>query len=100
MLDIVIIVILLAVLGFWWSSFAAREAARQACVRRCDEHGLQFLDDSVALSRLRLQRNPLGRLVFYREYRFEFSRHGVERYPGRVSLLGQQVLQVDMLLEG
>lgn len=100
MLDLVIIVALSGLLGFWWSSFAAREAARQACLRRCAEHGLQFLDDSVALSRLRLQRNPLGRLVFYREYRFEFSRDGVERHPGRVRLLGQQVLHVDMLLEG
>ncbi|MCG6886024.1 MAG: DUF3301 domain-containing protein [Proteobacteria bacterium] len=100
MLDFAIILILLGVLGFWWNSFAARETARQACLRQCAAHGLQFLDDSVALSRLRLQRNPLGRMVIYREYRFEFSEDGVGRFPGRVTLLGQQVLHVDMLLEG
>jgi hypothetical protein len=97
--DFVIIVILLGVLGFWWNSFATREKARRACLNECERRGLQFLDDSVALSQLRLRRNLLGRLVFYREYRFEFSEDGLRRFPGRVTLLGQQVLKVDMLLE-
>lgn len=100
MLDYVIVFLLMSGLAFWWSSFAAREAARKACLRECEAHGLQFLDDTVAISRLRLRRNPLGRLTFYREYRFEFSTDGVERFQGRVSLLGQHVLNIDVLMEG
>ena len=74
----------------------ARQVARAAGRRICEREGAQFLDDTVAISRLRLQRNSRGRLVFYREYRFEYSLSGEERLRGSVNLLGKQVLRVEM----
>jgi len=96
MMDFLVIVVLLALLGFWWDSLGARQVAREAGRRVCDRAGVQFLDDTVAISRLRLQRNSHGRLVFYREYRFEYSQSGEERLRGSVNLLGKQVLGVEM----
>jgi len=96
MTDFLLFLVLLALLGFWWDSLGARQAAREAGRQVCEREGAQFLDDTVAISRLRLQRNSHGRLAFYREYRFEYSLSGEERLPGRVNLLGKQVLRVVM----
>ena len=96
MMDLLIVLLLLAVLGFWWDSLGARQAAREAGRRVCSQKGLQFLDDTVAISRLRVQRDQGGRLVFYREYRFEYSLSGEERLRGSVDVVGRQVLRVEL----
>ena len=96
MTDFLLFLVFLALLGFWWDSLGARQAAREAGRRVCEREGVQFLDDTVAISRLHLQRNRQGRLAFYREYRFEYSLSGEERLQGRVNLLGKQVLRVAM----
>ena len=95
-MDLLLVLLLLSLLGFWWDSLGARQAAREAGRRVCAQHGVQFLDDTVAINRLRLQRNSRGRLVFYRQYRFEYSLSGDERLRGSVDLLGKQVLRVEM----
>ena len=96
MTDFLIVIILLSLLGFWWDSLGARQAARKAGRQVCEREGVQFLDDTVAITRLRLQRNSRGRMAFYREYRFEYSLSGEERLRGSVNLLGKQVLRVEM----
>ena len=96
MTDFLVVIVLLGLLGFWWDSLGARQVARAAGRRICEREGAQFLDDTVAISRLRLQRNSRGRLVFYREYRFEYSLSGEDRLRGSVNLLGKQVLRVEM----
>ena len=99
MSDLLFVLILLALLAFWWDSLGARQAARLAGRRACEREEAQFLDDSVAVSRIRLQRDGRGRLMFYRQYRFEYSRSGEDRLHGQVDLLGKQVLRVDMGLQ-
>lgn len=96
MTDLLLVLLLVALLGFWWDSLGARQAAREAGRRVCAQQGVQFLDDTVAISRLHLQRNSRGRLLFYRQYRFEYSMSGDERLRGSVDLLGKQVLRVEM----
>ena len=61
MTDFLVVIVLLALLGFWWDSLGARQAARLAGRRVCEREGVQFLDDTVAISRLRLQRDSRGR---------------------------------------
>ena len=99
MSDLLLILILLALLAFWWDSLGARQAARLAGRRACEQEGAQFLDDTVAVTRIRLQRDGRGRMMFYRQYRFEYSLSGEERLWGQVDLLGKQVLRVEMGLE-
>jgi len=96
MTDFLVVIVLLALLGFWWDSLGARQAARLAGRRVCEREGVQFLDDTVAISRLRLQRDSRGRMAFYREYRFEYSLSGEDRQRGSVNLLGKQVLRVEL----
>ena len=97
--DLLFVLILLALLAFWWDSLGARQVARLAGRRACEREEAQFLDDTVAVSRIRLQRDGRGRLMFYRQYRFEYSRSGEERVWGQVNLLGKQVLRVEMGLQ-
>jgi hypothetical protein len=97
--DLLFVLVLLALLAFWWDSLGARQVARLAGRRACEREEAQFLDDTVAVSRIRLQRDGRGRLVFYRQYRFEYSRSGEERLWGQVDLLGKQVLRVEMGLQ-
>ncbi len=97
MLDYLVLLVLVLPAAFWWSSFHAREAAKRAAHRHCEHQGVQFLDDSVALTRLRLRRDVTGRLALYREYRFEFSTDGEDRFAGQIRVIGRRVLGVDGL---
>jgi len=87
-MEILFILLLLAVVAFWWFSAMSRETAirfaREAC-RRC---GVQLLDETVSLSKIRLQRSDRGHMSIARWYTFEFS---------TFSLLGNKLL--DMHLE-
>lgn len=90
---------LLLVLGggwYWFEAMSAKELARHAGRRRCDELGVTFLDDSVVLTRLRPRRDAGGRMSLYREYRFEFASDGGVRYGGRIALLGRRVTRLEM----
>ncbi len=92
--------LLLAVLGlgswFWLHSIRilelAREAGRQACARA----DVQFLDDTVAGTRLQLARDKNGRRILRRTYRFEFTETGNSRREGEVVMLGERVEAVTM----
>ncbi len=97
MLDYLVLFVLALLAAFWWSSFHARETARRAARRHCEAQGVQFLDDSVALTRLRVRREVTGRLALYREYRFEFSHDGEDRFAGQIRVIGRRVLGVDGL---
>ena len=83
---------LLGVLAWlWYDSLARRETAVDAARRACIAENVQLLDDTVALSGLRLQRNESGRIKLRRVYRFEFSDTGNNRLAGSVTLLGSVV---------
>ncbi len=88
----------LAGLGaFWWDGLQKRELALQAARRVCEQAGVQLLDDTVALRRLALRRDPEMRARVYREYGFEYSSVGDDRQAGRVYLLGRRVLSADLI---
>ena len=93
-------ILLLAILGvagwYWFSSLRVREHAIAAGRRASGEAGVQFLDDTVALTRTRLTRDSDGRLQFARRYRFEFSDTGDNRRPGHIGVVGERVESVEM----
>lgn len=85
-----------ALLGwFWHDSLRAREQVLSACARACRNADVQLLDQTVALARLRLVREH-GRLVPARDYAFEFTVDGSERWQGRVRLVGRRIDQLQM----
>ncbi|MBI1283537.1 MAG: DUF3301 domain-containing protein [Thiobacillus sp.] len=93
-------IILLGLFGaggwYWYVGMQVREQAIAVGRRACGNAGLQFLDESVALSRMRFARNSNGQLQFQRDYRFEFSDTGNNRRPGVVRMLGERVEWVNL----
>ncbi len=92
--------LLLAGLGlaiwFWLHSLRILEIARYAGRQVCARAGVQFLDDTVAGTRLGLARDVNGRRILRRTYRFEFSETGNSRREGEVIMLGDRVETVTM----
>jgi hypothetical protein len=87
----------LAILGWFWSdSLRALEVARDMGKQVCKRANVQFLDDTVASTSLKLVRNQFGRRVLRRTYRFEFSETGDSRLEGQLILLGNQIESVTM----
>lgn len=76
---------------FWFDSLRAREAAVETARRACAADGVLLLDDTVALTALRLRRGAGGTAALLRIYRFEFSDTGDNRLEGTVTLLGSAV---------
>ncbi len=92
--------LVLAVLGlgfwFWLHSIRILEIAREAGRQACNRMDVQFLDDTVASTRLRLARDKNGRRILRRTYRFEFTETGNSRREGEVVMLGDRVESVTM----
>lgn len=81
--------------GWLWSNArAASEAAIHHGHRACRQAGVQWLDQSVHLVKLRLRRGQNGRLGLERHYRFEYSRDGDDRHSGRVVLFGTELVEM------
>lgn len=81
--------------GSWYHVLRLRERATTRARQLCERHGLQLLDDSVALHRLRVERRP-GALRIVREYRFDTSRGGDDRRPASITLLGDRIVGESM----
>lgn len=93
-------ILLLALSGaagwYWYAGMQAREQAVAVGRRACRDANLQFLDESVALRRVRLGRDSQGQMRFRRDYHFEFSDTGDNRRPGVVRMLGDRVEWVSL----
>ena len=94
--DIVVFLGIAGLLWFWLDGLRCKEIARAAGRQASEQAQAQFLDDTVELTKLRLRRSVQGRLAWYREYRFEFTRSGDYRISGAISMLGQRVVRLDM----
>jgi hypothetical protein len=88
---VVLIGLFVLAVAYWWRSLAAREVALRVARRHCEQLGLQFLDDSVALRGLWLKRDEQGQRCVWRSYVFDFTATGEERYQGRIMMLADRV---------
>ncbi|MGV6808363.1 MAG: DUF3301 domain-containing protein [bacterium] len=84
------------IVWFWLDAMKTKEIATQAAWQACRELGVQLLDQTVSVTKMRLRRNHRGRLVLMRIYRFDFSLEGVERLQGRAILYGKIVKQIHL----
>jgi hypothetical protein len=90
-IESLVVAVLAAAGWFLWSSLRAREAANASIRPACRAEGYLFLDDTVALDRIRLRRDDEGRATIERVYRFDYSDTGDNRRRGYVTLLGARV---------
>lgn len=84
------------VVWYWSDSLRTREQALRICADACRQMNVQLLDQTVAVRKLGIGRDGGGRLRLRRDYGFEFSIDGVERYPGHAVLLGRYLEVVQM----
>lgn len=80
-----------ALLWFWQDSLAARERANFAAQAACERMGLQFLDGTVAFSRIGFARDNEARLRLRRTYIFDYTAGSIDRLQGFVLLLDKRV---------
>lgn len=90
MLEWFVLVVLVAMAWLWMDSHRALDIARASAREFCLSQGLQLLDDTVASTSLKLERNSEGRLTILRTYRFEFSDTGDNRLAGSMVMLGHK----------
>ncbi|HET6545292.1 MAG TPA: DUF3301 domain-containing protein [Rhodanobacteraceae bacterium] len=79
-----------AAIWLWMDALRAREIAIRIGRELCEGNGVQLLDQSVALDRLRLRRSA-GRLQWCRRYRFDVSLDGSDRHRGHLDLDGDRL---------
>lgn len=79
-----------------WRVLGQRDRALALVRRHCQRNDLQLLDDSVALSGIRLARLNRGRYGIVRRYAFEFTVTGEHRYAGHLDLHGTRQLHIEL----
>lgn len=79
--ELLILLGLAALLGFWLKQSGARERATRVARAQCERYGVQLLDETVGLRRWRVRRRE-GRLGLERGYGFEVSIDGADREAG------------------
>ncbi len=96
MLEVWLPLLSIAVIAAWWyHALRLRERAVAHARELCERHGLQLLDDSVALHRLRVGWRH-GGLRVTREYRFDTSLGGNDRRAASITLLGDRIVSASV----
>lgn len=96
--NIMVLVAIVAVFALWLHQSRISRQALIHARRYVGEQGLQFLDNSVVLCRLRPVRAvaPAWGLCLQRTYKFEFAVRGDRRYRGDITLLGRKVTSINL----
>jgi hypothetical protein len=89
------ILTIILVIWFWLDSARAREMATAICSKACELRGVQFLDQTVALSRMGIGRTKNG-LRLRRTFRFDYSEEGMTRHTGHIVIIGIQLQEFSL----
>jgi hypothetical protein len=84
------------IIWFWRESLRVRESATRIGRQACKSYGVQFLDQTVALQRLRLRWS--NGLHLLRTYQFDYSLEGEGRRTGYLVMQGNQHLSLHLNL--
>lgn len=87
--------IILAVI-YWLRSRDLKQLAYEQAARHCKDLDLAILDESVALTGLKMTKNHLGKRCLARRYQFDFTADGEDRYQGHIILTGRKVLSIKL----
>jgi hypothetical protein len=92
-----LLLLMMLAIWFWRDSLRVREIANRVSRSACRSHGVQFLDQTVALRRIGLRWLRVG-LKFRRVYEFDYSLEGSGRLTGYIVMLGDQTetLRIDL----
>lgn len=90
-MSFLLLALLAALAWFWLDSMKARDLAVHSARETCEQQGMQLLDATVSLARLKLARSSRGHATLARTYRFEYSHDGATRQTGFVQLRGHRI---------
>jgi hypothetical protein len=92
----ILLAIMLLVL-FWRDSLKVREIANRISRQACSSHGVQFLDQTVALRSMGFRWLRSGPRI-RRTYQFDYSLEGFGRRTGYLVMLGShsEALRLDL----
>lgn len=82
----------------WQANARARELANRIVKRACQQHQVQWLDESTTLTAWRLRRNAMSSLGIWREFEFEFLDNDT-RLKGTLTLLHGAVIDLQLPIE-
>ncbi len=94
--DLFIVFMLVMIAAFIWQNAGLKEHALVLAKRHCKTQDVQFLDDSIALTRIKLHKDPRGNFGICRRYAFEFTATGERRYSGELSLFGRRLMNIEL----
>ncbi|HEV7820415.1 MAG TPA: DUF3301 domain-containing protein [Burkholderiales bacterium] len=94
--EILSVLALGAAAWLWLDSIKAREIAVNAARSACTDEGLLLLDDTVAITNLKLRRDDDGQVRLQRAYAFEYSDTGNNRLQGSIVLLGHRTILINV----
>lgn len=94
--DFILILVFVVAWLYWLNAAKAKEIARWVGKETCKEIGVSFLDDTVALTRIRFARNDKGERKLFRCYRFEFTSDGSQRYKGEIVICDRKLEHLEL----
>lgn len=92
----VLLMAVFALFWFWLESMKMRDMAITIGRQAAERYGLQFLDETVTIIRIRIARDANGRLRLLRTFSFEVSDTGADRLTCYLTLLGQRLEHLDI----
>ncbi|MCX7628172.1 MAG: DUF3301 domain-containing protein [Methylophilaceae bacterium] len=95
-MELGLICAMLGAAWFWLDSLHKRDIAVTLGRQAAERYGLQFLDETVAISKLWTARDGTGRLRLQRTYTFEVSDTGTNRLACTLVLLGSQLQSLEI----
>ncbi|PXX93443.1 DUF3301 domain-containing protein [Marinobacter vulgaris] len=81
---------------YWWRAKAIKDFVLQAARNYCKKMDVMLLDEAVYLRGLWFKRDENGRVRVWRRFLFDFTSTGEERYNGRIIMLGQRIVQMEL----
>lgn len=96
--ELALTAVLVGIGWFWWDGLNKRELAIRAARIVSQKAGVQLLDETVALKRLWLVRDENQRVRIQRQFVFEYSDTGDNRLPGYVYLMGDRVVDTNLII--
>jgi hypothetical protein len=96
LVEILALIAIAATAWFLWTSLRARESGNTAIRAACEVDGYFFLDDTVGLRSVKPVRDEDGHLALERVFTFAYSDTGHNRRMGSITLVGNDVVAVDL----
>ena len=89
---VLVMILAAAAFSYWSAARGAAERAEALGRDACRAAGVQWLDQTVHATGLRLRRQDTGRLGWERSFRFDYSLDGLDRHVGRMVLHGDRLV--------